>query len=41
MIKIGKAGPSRAQQVKVLARKPDDLSRFLKPTWWKERTDSL
>lgn len=28
-----------AQQVKILAAKPDDLSSWVS-TWWKERTDS-
>jgi hypothetical protein len=29
-----------AQQVKVLATKPDNLNLILAPAWWKERTDS-
>jgi hypothetical protein len=30
----------RAQQAKVLATKPEDMSLIPGPTWWEEKTDS-
>lgn len=29
----------RCLSIRVLPAKPDDLSQFLRPTWWKERTN--